>query len=207
MRHNQIRDLVLASILAALIIVMVITGIGYIQIGTIAFITILTVPVMVGALILGKWYGLALGVVFGLTSMIYSFVNPAGGINVPFTNPLLSVLPRALLGFIVEPIFLLFSKKIKKDVFAVVLTVVCCQIIHSLLVLSLLFVFAKTGFFFFAKDYPYIINSNYIAFLVTGFGLNGIIEIIFACLITTPVYAALKKVVDHKRVRYTKNIE
>lgn len=194
MRHEKIFKSVFCAILAALIVVMVITGIGYIPIGTIAYITILTIPVFVGSIFLGKWYGLILGTVFGLTSMIYSFIIPAG--NAPFTNPLLSVLPRAFLGFIVAIIYDSFKKMFKKDnlsIVAAIIAVLCGQIIHSFSVLAILYFVAKTNFYFMADAYSFVVEGNLLPFIIGAFGVNGVIETIAAVIIVPPITFALQK--------------
>ena len=171
-------------------------NIGYIPIGAIAYITILTIPVMVGAIFCEKWYyGLILGTVFGLSSMIYSFIIPGvGGVNAPFTNPLLSVLPRSLFGLIIFPVYKLFYKNIKVDYICIVMTVLVCQLFHSILVLATLYIVGSNGFFFYANDFPYLIDNNILMFVIAGFGLNGLIETIVACVVTTPIYLVLKKI-------------
>ena len=196
MRHEKIFKLVFCSILAALIIVMVITGIGYIPIGTIAYITILTIPVFIGSIILGKWYGLILGTIFGLTSMIYSFILPAG--NAPFTNPLVSVLPRAFLGFIVSVIYEGFCNlfKRKAKIVCAIIAVICGHIIHSGIVLALLYVVMNNGFYFMADAYPMFSDQTILKFVIAGFGVNGLIETGASIIIVPPICYALQKVKD-----------
>ncbi|MDD4000276.1 MAG: ECF transporter S component, partial [Bacilli bacterium] len=92
-RNEQIRSLIFASILIALILIMTfIPQLGYITINAIP-ITIIHIPVIVGGIFLGRKYGLVLGIVFGIGSLIRSFMEYS--LHAPFTNPLLSVLPRA----------------------------------------------------------------------------------------------------------------
>ena len=65
--------MVIVAALAALLIIMTVTPIGYIPIGPLA-ITVNMIPVAIGAVILGPAGGAALGLVFGLTA----FANAAG---------------------------------------------------------------------------------------------------------------------------------
>lgn len=60
-------QLVVISILVALLILMTVTGIGYIPVGPFK-LTLLTLPVAIGAAVCGVKAGLILGAVFGLTS-------------------------------------------------------------------------------------------------------------------------------------------
>ena len=60
-------QLTVISILVALLILMTVTGIGYIPVGPFK-LTLLTLPVAIGAAVCGVKAGLVLGTVFGLTS-------------------------------------------------------------------------------------------------------------------------------------------
>ena len=66
--ENKTRNLVLAAVFVAIIIIMSFTPIGYIPLGFMNA-TIIHVPVIIGAIILGPKYGGFLGLVFGLTSL------------------------------------------------------------------------------------------------------------------------------------------
>ena len=195
MRNKQIKDLVFCSILVALIIVLVFTGAGFIVIGTFAAVTIIHIPVLVGAQVLGKKYGIMLGFVFGLTSMIQAFLTL--GINAPFTNPILSVLPRMIFGFIVCPLYALFVNKLKSKNLSCAITFALCTFIHTVLVVALLFIVAKTGFFFYANLHPYLVDVNFIMFMAACFTINSLIEILLAVLVACPIARALD-VVIHK---------
>ena len=153
MRHRQIRDMVFASIMMALIVFLSVTMLGYIFYaqGT-APITIIHIPVVVGAIVLGKRYGALLGATFGLFSMIMAFIYPTI-INAPFTNPILSVLPRAIFGFIIYPIYLLIDKYIKNRTASTALSIAISTLIHSIIVIILLYFTIKTNLYFYADDY------------------------------------------------------
>lgn len=70
-RQKLVR-LVLTALLTALIIVMAFTPLGYLKAGAIE-ITFITIPVIIGAVLLGPVGGLFLGAVFGITSFIQCF--------------------------------------------------------------------------------------------------------------------------------------
>jgi hypothetical protein len=53
---------------------------------------------IIGAVLEGPLVGLGIGLIFGVFSMIQAAVAPTGPTDVWFTNPLLSVLPRLLIG-------------------------------------------------------------------------------------------------------------
>ena len=195
MRNKKIKDLVFFSILVALIIILVFTGAGFIVIGTFAAVTIIHIPVLIGAQVLGKKYGIMLGFVFGITSMIQAFLTL--GINAPFTNPILSVLPRMIFGFIIYPIYSILASKLKNKSISSTISFGLCTFIHTILVVFMLFVVGKTGFFFYANLHPYIIESNVLVFMAACFTINSLIEVLLAILVACPIARALD-VVIHK---------
>lgn len=195
MRNKKIKDLVFFSILVALIVILVFSGAGFIVIGTFAAVTIIHIPVLVGAQVLGKKYGTMLGFVFGITSLIQAFLTL--GINAPFTNPILSVLPRMFFGFIVCPIYSFLVDKIKNKNLSCGITFGLCTFIHTVVVVFLLFVVGKTGFFFYASEHAYIIETNILVFMGACFTINSLIEVLLAILVACPIARALD-VVMHK---------
>ena len=195
MRNKQIKDIVFFSILAALIVILVVTGAGFIYIGTFAYITILHIPVLIGSHVLGKKYGILLGFIFGLTSMIQAFMTL--GINAPFTNPILSVLPRMLFGFIVCPLYNIIVSKVKNKNISCGITFALSTFFHTILVVFLLFVVGKTGFFFYSGSHPYIVDTGVLVFMSACFTLNSLIEVLLAVLLACPIARALD-VVIHK---------
>ena len=94
-RTTDTRNLARAGILCALIIVMTIVPYtGYIYYGLIE-ITTLHIVVAVGAVLLGWEYGAVLGLVWGVTCVLRALTNPLWA---PFVNPLISVVPRGVVG-------------------------------------------------------------------------------------------------------------
>ena len=72
---KKIMDMSFAGILTAIIVLMaVVPFLGYIPLGFMSA-TIIHVPVIVGALLLGPKYGIYLGTVFGVTSLIQALLH------------------------------------------------------------------------------------------------------------------------------------
>ena len=69
---EKTRRLVQMSILIAIMLILAFTPLGYLKVGAID-ITFMTIPVVVGAILLGPASGAVLGGVFGLTSFIQCF--------------------------------------------------------------------------------------------------------------------------------------
>ena len=90
------KQLILLLILVLAEILMTVTGTGYIMTGKVS-ITLMQIPVILAAVLLGLPSGLLLGGLFGLSSLCTAlWIVPAGSMGALFRNPLLSVLPRLL---------------------------------------------------------------------------------------------------------------
>ncbi|MBQ2202170.1 MAG: ECF transporter S component, partial [Clostridia bacterium] len=77
MTRESLRKMILAAIFIALIILLAFTPmLGYIKIGPLS-ITTIGIPVIIGAIILGPYYGMLLGFVFGMTSFLQCFMGDA----------------------------------------------------------------------------------------------------------------------------------
>ena len=75
-RSKKTTNMVLAGVMTALIIAMSsVPFLGYIPLGVINA-TIIHIPVIIGAILLGPKYGAFLGLVFGMTSMVKNTFSP-----------------------------------------------------------------------------------------------------------------------------------
>ena len=136
-RENQKKlfKLCLAAIFIAIIVIMTFTSIGYIKVGVIE-ITLLTIPVAVGGLLLGKSGGLLLGAVFGLTSFAQCFGMSPFGAALLEINPILTflvcLLPRLAVGFFGTWIFEALSKtKLNANISALI-SFLCASLINTI---------------------------------------------------------------------------
>ncbi len=117
MRNKKILNLTLFSTFSAIILLIgLIPEIGYITfIPGIASITIVHIPVLIGITLLPLSYAAGLGLMFGLTSFIASFIYAKSTFDYAFQNPLISILPRILFAVIA---FLVINglKKLLKNI-------------------------------------------------------------------------------------------
>ena len=98
MVQDRTRKIVITGVLSAISIFLGITRLGFIPWITGASLTIMQVPVIIGAVLEGPVVGMAIGLIFGVFSLIQAAVAPTGPTDVWFTNPLLSILPRLFIG-------------------------------------------------------------------------------------------------------------
>lgn len=98
-RRLNVRRMTVIGVLSAISIMMsMLPFIGYIPIGPVKA-TIMHIPVIIGAIIEGPLVGAVIGLIFGLTSLWNALAQPVT-LSPLFINPLVSVLPRILIGIV-----------------------------------------------------------------------------------------------------------
>ncbi len=182
------------AVLAAIVILMAFTPIGYLKIGVAVEMTLIMIPVAVGALTLGEKSGAFLGLVFGISSFIQCFgLSPFGAallqINPVFTF-IMCLVPRVLMGYLCGIIYKALCK-VKKGVAIVIASFSAPVINTALFMLSLMLFFGKSDYIMSLRAG----SENILAFMIAFVGLNGLLEIVATTLITPPVAMAVKKAV------------
>lgn len=142
----KLRRLTLLGILIALMVVMDMTGIGFIMIPPIS-ITTLTLPVIVGAIVLGPSGGAILGGVFGLISIYKATTIGVSAMDIAFSPfksgaPLSSLVMalgcRILFGLVAGLIFRWLSKYDKVGLLSTAVTAILGCLTHTVTVMSCL---------------------------------------------------------------------
>jgi len=98
MPQERTRKIVVTGVLGAISVFLGLTHWGFIPWFGGVSLTIMHVPVIIGAILEGPWVGGAIGFIFGLFSLILAAVAPSSPSDVWFTNPLLAILPRLFIG-------------------------------------------------------------------------------------------------------------
>lgn len=98
MPQERTRKIVITGIMGAIAVFLGITRWGFIPWFGGVSLTIMHVPVIIGAVLEGPIVGAIIGLIFGVFSLIQAAVAPNGPGDVIFTNPLISVLPRLFIG-------------------------------------------------------------------------------------------------------------
>ena len=122
-KRNKTYKMVLIAMFIAIMLVMNFTPIGYITVTGAFSITLMTIPVALGAACTGISGGAILGFVFGLTSFLQAFgigfmIDPSAAPlfnESPFGYTITCLVPRIITGFVAGWIFSLFEKKGTKD--------------------------------------------------------------------------------------------
>jgi uncharacterized membrane protein len=185
------------ALMIAIIFIMAFTPLGYLRMPGLS-ITFLTVPVAVGAIILGPKGGAVCGLAFGITSFMQCFggsafstmlfsINPVG---VAFT----CLVPRILEGWLTGLIFRAAKKAIKNKAYP--LAALACPLLNTLLFMSSL-----VAFFYntdFIQGYVETLGvSNAFMFVIAFVGVQGLIEagvcFVIAAAVSRALAAALKQ--------------
>lgn len=98
MPHERTRKIVVTGVLGAIAIFLGVSRLGFIPWISGASLTIMHIPVIIGAVLEGPGVGVGIGLIFGLFSMIQAAIAPTGPADAWFTNPLISVIPRLFIG-------------------------------------------------------------------------------------------------------------
>ena len=94
----NVRSMTIVGVLGAISVVLGMTPLGFIPVGP-TRATIMHIPVIIGAIIEGPIVGALVGLIFGMFSIFQAVTNPTP-VSFVFLNPLVSVLPRVLIGII-----------------------------------------------------------------------------------------------------------
>jgi len=171
---SGIRKAIVAGALSAVSITLFLTPFGYIPWIAGASLTVMHVPAIIGAVLEGPVVGAIIGGIFGITSLIKAATAPQGPIDVFFTNPLVSILPRVLVGLCAWGVFSLLRKLNQK--ISLVAAGIAGSIVNSILVLGILVVL---------KAIP-------IEIAVGVFVANSLVEAVAAAILTLGVVSAWK---------------
>lgn len=190
------RGMVELALISAIIIVMAMTPLGYLRTPFLS-ITLLTIPVAVGAMLLGPRGGLFLGAVFGATSFAQALSGAGGMTSILFqTNPLgvafLCFVPRILEGFLCGLIFKIVRKtKFKKACFYI--AGISCPVLNTLLFMgTVITLFYQTDYI--QKLVSSLGAANPIMFIILLVGIQGVIEALVCGILSGTVSLTLAKV-------------
>jgi uncharacterized membrane protein len=174
--ESTTRKVVIAGMMGAVSVLLGATHWGFVPWLAGAALTVMHVPVIIGAVLEGPWVGVAIGAIFGAFSLLQGAIAPTGPADVWFTNPLVSILPRLFIG----PVAWLVYRALRQASEAAALTAagVAGSLTNTILVLSALGLL---------RFLPWGVIGT---IAVT----NGVPEAILAAVITVAVVAAWKRI-------------
>lgn len=112
-RNVNVRRMSIIGVLSAISIMLSLTPLGFIPIGPVNA-TIMHIPVIIGSIVEGPIVGMSIGFIFGATSLIRALTMPTVT-SFAFINPLVSILPRLLIGLVAYYVYQLAAKITKNS--------------------------------------------------------------------------------------------
>ncbi|MBQ7317670.1 MAG: ECF transporter S component [Phascolarctobacterium sp.] len=194
-KRSNIYKMVLIAMFIALMLVMNFTPIGYITVTGAFSITLMTIPVALGAACTGITGGTILGFVFGLTSFLQAFgigfmIDPSAGPlfnENPFGYAVTCFIPRILTGLIAGLVFSLFERKGKTGFYAFAISSALVPILNTAMFMSSYVLFYSNTSF----------GGAVMTVLLTILTLNFLVELLVTTLagtvISKVVYAQVKR--------------
>ncbi|MGL4973525.1 MAG: ECF transporter S component [Culicoidibacterales bacterium] len=183
------RQIALTAILSAFTMVLALTPLGLIPINPAINVTIIHIPVIIAAIVVGPASGMIVGLIFGIFSMINATVNPSL-LSPIFLNPLVAVLPRVLIGLVAGYVYLAITKVTKKPLAPVTVGIAATAgtIMNTAGVLGLIYLFYG--------NFVYEVTGVAVGpFLLTLIATNSVPELIVGVIIVVVVIKALSRTI------------
>ena len=184
---SKTRRLVLIGALGGISIFLGVSGLGLIRL-PIFSLTIMHIPVIIGALLEGPVVGISVGLIFCFFSM-YQNITAPGLTSFIFWNPIVALIPRMLIGIVAYYSFKLFKSKIKNTGVCAGIAAVLGTLTNTIGVLGLTYILYLDQYAQ-ARE----ISREAVAGTLLTVGLtNGIPEAIVSALITIPIVVTMLK--------------
>ncbi len=176
MKKITVKDIAVDAIFIAIIAAM--TFVPYVGMITLPFIsfTLLHLPVLLGAYLFGWRKGLLFGVAMGVCSLIKATTMPAGTFDALFVWPWISVLPRALFGFLSGLFFDMLHKnsKLYGNPLIVGLLSFAFTVMHTVFVFGSLFIFFPNETYgLLSSESPFAGGITVFVAIIILFGMLG----------------------------------
>lgn len=191
---TMVRKISVTALLSSLTIVLGLTHAGLIPWFAGVSLTVMHVPAILAAILEGPLAGAVVGLCFGLTSMYQAAAFPTGILDPIFVNPLVSVLPRLLMGPLAYLVYMglvlvigpLLKPKAKPWAVSIASfsSAFVASLGHTAMVLFALKFFAR------AEKYSFL-NAKFLWAIVIANGLPESLLASFICLAVGIAYLGL----------------
>lgn len=190
----ETRQIAIVGMLSAISIVLGASGVGFIPL-PMAKATIMHIPVIIGAILEGPVVGMAAGLIFGIFSIVQNLTNPSL-LSFAFLNPLVSVLPRMLIGVTTH-----YSHRIpfiRNSVLKIAVSAVVGTLTNTVGVLGMIYLLYAEEFAqaMYAEEFAQAmkIDVSKAAAGIAGIGLtNAPGEMIVSVALSIPIVLAVRK--------------
>lgn len=181
---NHTQKLTFTALMVALTAILAFTPLGMIRLPMIS-LTIAHIPTIVAAMVLGLRAGVIVGTSFGIMTLIIAVTSSSGLLDPLFINPLISVLPRALIGVMTYLVYTAVSK-INRNI-AVPVASVMGNLTNAVGVLGMLalihggFIMENMG-------------QTPLQFIIGVMATSTVFETVATVVISTPIVLLLRKI-------------
>lgn len=179
-----VRQLTTVGLLGGLTALLGLTGYGFINLIYMKA-TILQVPTIIGAILEGPRVGMLIGLIFGCFSLFQNIMVPTL-MSIVFLNPLISVVPRVLLGLIA---YLVYHYTPGVKAFRIGLSAFVTTASNTIMVMGLTYLLYAEEF----AEMRHIPVENVINIILGICVANGIPEAIGATIVTIPIVLVLMR--------------
>lgn len=179
-RHQKIRQNTLRAIFIAIIILQdFIPFLGNIPLGPLS-ITTMHVTVVIAAVVMGPVDGAIIGGTWGILTWVRAFAAPSSPLApLVMVNPLVSVLPRIMIGPVAWLFYQGLARWLHRPRFALTVAGIAGSLTNTLLVLGFIYLFYRTP----AVAHAYGVNvAHLLPALETIMATNGVAELVFAAV-------------------------
>lgn len=189
-KKNKTFRLALLGMFSAIIVLQTtIPLLGLIPIGPLS-LTVIQVTVIIAAVVLGPRDGAIIGGVWGIITFVRAYTFPTSPIApIVFTNPLISVLPRILIGVVAGYLYHKALKNKVKDTGAMSIAGVAGSLTNTVLVLGLIYLFYRKPY----ANYMEMDVSQLLPALLGIVGTNGVTEAILSGILVPVIAKPLLK--------------
>lgn len=187
---DKIFKQVLIALFGAIIIIQnFIPFLGYIPMGPLN-LTIIHITVIVTALVFGTKYGSIIGGIWGIITFIRAFVWPTSPLAaIVFVNPLISILPRILIGTVAGWLFKFLTLRTGKKYLSMTVAAVAGSLVNTILVLGQIYLFYRGH----SMALYHIDIQALLPYLLGVIATNGIPEAILAGILAPMIAKPLRK--------------
>ncbi|MCC0699412.1 ECF transporter S component [Clostridioides sp. ZZV15-6383] len=185
-RKVNVRKMTIIGVLSAISIMLSMTPLGFIPVGP-TKATIMHIPVIIGAIMEGPIVGGVIGFIFGVSSLLNAIINPTVTYFV-FINPLVSILPRVMIGILAYYVYQLIIKATNKVYISGLITGAIGSMLNTAGVLGMIYVL-------YADKYLQAMGKSGSAgkVIMALAAANGVPEAIVGALVVAAVATVLKK--------------
>ena len=189
--RNKTYKMNILSVFIAIIIVQTsIPGLGNIPIGPLS-VTIIPITVVLAAIVLGTKDGAIVGGVWGLITFVRAFWWPTSPLAIyVFTNPLVSILPRILVGLVAGLIFTRLYKPNKPYRMYMSITGFVSSIVNTVVLLGLVYIFYRGDAF----NIYHINVDQLLPYLLFVALTNGLVEAFLSSVLVPVIGSPLLKI-------------